>query len=68
MLLITAADRDRHVINIEWAKDGRWDDIENEIRTLKEICGDHILKVIIETSMLTDEEKVKSGDRYFRGS
>ena len=33
--------------------------IENEIRTLKEICGDHILKVIIETCMLTDEEKVK---------
>ena len=53
------ADEIDMVINIGWAKDGRWDDIENEIRTLKEICGDHILKVIIETSMLTDEEKVK---------
>ena len=57
--LDNGADEIDMVINIGWAKDGRWDDIENEIRTLKEICGDHILKVIIETSMLTDEEKVK---------
>lgn len=57
--LDNGADEIDMVINIGWAKDGRWDDIENEIRTLKEICGDHILKVIIETCMLTDEEKVK---------
>jgi len=53
------ADEIDMVINLGWVKDGKWDDIENEIRTLKEICGDHILKVIIETCMLTDEEKVK---------
>ena len=45
------------VINIGWAKEGRWDDITEEIRTLKKICGEHILKVIVETCYLTDEEK-----------
>ena len=53
------ADEIDMVINLGWVKDGKWDEIEHEIRTLKEICGDHILKVIIETCMLTDEEKVK---------
>ena len=57
--LDNGADEIDMVINIGWVKDKRWDDIENEIRTLKEICGDNILKVIIETCMLTDEEKVK---------
>lgn len=47
------------VINIGWLKDGKYDLIENEIRTLKEACGENILKVIIETCLLTDEEKVK---------
>ena len=53
------ADEIDMVINLGWVKDGKWDELEHEIRTLKEICGDHILKVIIETCMLTDEEKVK---------
>ena len=53
------ADEIDMVINVGWVKDGRWEDIENEIRTLKDICEDHILKVIIETCMLTDEEKVR---------
>ena len=53
------ADEIDMVINIGWVKDKQWDDIEHEISTLKEICGDHILKVIVETCMLTDEEKVK---------
>lgn len=47
------------VINIGWLKDKKYDDIQEEIRTLKAACGDHILKVIIETCLLTDEEKVK---------
>ena len=47
------------VINIGWAKDGRWDDLLNEIRSIKEACGELVLKVIIETCLLTDEEKVK---------
>ena len=45
------------VINIGWAKDGKFDAIEEEIRTLKKACGSKILKVIIETCLLTDEEK-----------
>lgn len=47
------------VINIGWVKDQRFDLVEEEIRTLKAACGDKILKVIIETCLLTDEEKVK---------
>jgi len=47
------------VINIGWLKDKRYDLIEEEIRTLKTACGEKILKVIIETCLLTDEEKVK---------
>lgn len=47
------------VINIGWVKDGRWDDLLREIREIKAACGDLILKVIIETCLLTDEEKVK---------
>ena len=47
------------VINIGWLKDKKYDLIEEEIRTLKAACGDKILKVIIETCLLNDEEKVK---------
>lgn len=57
--LANGADEIDMVINIGWAKDGRFDLIEEEIRTLKEACGEKILKVIIETCLLTDEEKVK---------
>ena len=47
------------VINIGWLKDRKYDQILNEIRALKAACGDKILKVIIETCLLTDEEKIK---------
>ena len=47
------------VINIGWAKDGRWDDLLAEIRAVKEACGGLVLKVIIETCLLTQEEKVR---------
>ncbi len=47
------------VINIGWLRDKRYDLVENEIRTLKAACGDKILKVIIETCLLTEEEKIK---------
>lgn len=47
------------VINISDAKNNNFDKIENEIRTLKEVVGDKILKVIIETCYLTKEEKIK---------
>ena len=47
------------VINIGWLKDKKYELIENEIRTLKAACGEKILKVIIETCFLTDEEKIR---------
>ncbi len=47
------------VININAAKNGDFDKIEAEIKAIKEVCGDKILKVIIETCYLTDAEKIK---------
>jgi deoxyribose-phosphate aldolase len=47
------------VINIGWVKDRLYDNILNEIKTLKSVCGKHILKVIVETCLLTEEEKIK---------
>lgn len=47
------------VINIGWVKDKKYDLVEQEIRTLKAACGTRILKVIIETCLLTDEEKIR---------
>ncbi|MBR5762007.1 MAG: deoxyribose-phosphate aldolase [Lachnospiraceae bacterium] len=47
------------VININDAKNGDFDKIEEEIKTIKAACDDKILKVIIETCYLTDEEKIK---------
>ena len=52
------ADEVDMVINIGWAKDGKWDEITAEIAAIKEACGDKILKVSIETCLLTDEEKI----------
>lgn len=46
------------VINISDVKNGLYQKVEEEIRTLKKECGEHILKVIIETCYLTDEEKI----------
>lgn len=57
--LTNGADEIDMVINIGWAKDGKFDCIEEEIRTLKKACGSKILKVIIETCLLTDEEKIR---------
>lgn len=53
------ADEIDMVINIGWLKDKRYDDILNEIKQIKSVCGERVLKVIIETCLLTDEEKKK---------
>lgn len=53
------ADEIDMVINIGDVKDGRFDAVENEIRLVREACGGKLLKVIIETCLLTDEEKIK---------
>ena len=47
------------VINIGWVKDGLYDDVLAEIRAVKEACAGKLLKVIIETCMLTDAEKIE---------
>ena len=69
------ADEIDMVINIGWARDKRWDDLLNEIKAVKEACGGKLLKVIIETCLLTDEEKIKlcrivsqSGAEYIKTS
>ncbi len=51
------ADEIDMVINIGWLKDKRYSAVLDEIRSVKRACGDKILKVIIETCLLTDEEK-----------
>ena len=47
------------VINVGWLKDKKYDLITEEIRILKAVCGDKILKVIIEPCLLEEEEKIK---------
>ena len=48
------------VINVSALKDGKDDYVEEEIRCIKECCGDKVLKVILECCLLTDEEKVRA--------
>lgn len=47
------------VINVGWVKDRRYDDVLAEIKDVKGHCGGKILKVIIETCLLTEEEKIE---------
>ena len=54
--IANGADEVDMVINIGWVKDGRYDAVLDEIRQLKAAAGEHILKVIIETCLLTEEE------------
>ncbi len=53
------ADEIDMVINVGWAKDAKFNDILNEIKQVKEACKGKILKVIIETCLLTDDEKTE---------
>ena len=52
------ADEVDMVINIGWAKEGKFDAIRDEIAAIKAACKGKLLKVIIETCLLTDEEKI----------
>lgn len=63
------------VVNISDVKNGLYDKVEAEIRAVKEACGGHILKVIIETCYLNEEEKIamchvvtKAGADYIKTS
>ena len=53
------ADEIDMVINLGWVKEGRFDDVLSEINAVKAACGGKLLKVIIETCLLTEEEKVR---------
>ena len=63
------------VINIGWVKDCKWEELLAEIKAVKAACHGKLLKVIIETCLLTDEEKIKmceivsnSGAEYIKTS
>lgn len=56
--LKNGADEIDMVINIGFLKAGLYDEISNEIRQIKQLCGSKVLKVIIETCLLTETEKI----------
>ena len=60
--LADGADEIDMVINIGWLKEGLFDQIAREIQAVKEACGRHILKVIVETCLLTEKEKIAMCD------
>ena len=53
------ADEIDMVINLGWVKEQNYKAVKEEIAELKKVCGTKILKVIIETCFLTEEEKIK---------
>ena len=53
------ADEIDMVINLGWVREGAYDRILEEIRAIKAVCGERVLKVIIETCLLTEEEKIR---------
>ena len=63
------------VVNLGWVKDQKWEEILSEIRAIKASCKGKLLKVIIETCLLTEKEKIKlcaivsdSGAEYIKTS
>ncbi|MDD7549550.1 MAG: deoxyribose-phosphate aldolase [Bacilli bacterium] len=58
--IFEGADEIDMVINVSWIKDKRYDKVLYEIQRLKRYCHDRILKVILETCLLSDEEIVKA--------
>ena len=57
--IANGADEIDMVVNIGYVKDGLYDLQLDEIRRIKQACGGHILKVIVETCLLTEEEKIR---------
>lgn len=57
--LADGADEVDMVVNLGWVKEGRFGLVEKEIRAVKEAAGDKVLKVIIETCLLSEEEKIR---------
>ena len=63
--LVNGADEIDTVINIGHLKDKKYDLILSELKALKEACGDKMLKVIIETCLLTDDEIVNTIEMHY---
>ena len=59
LAIVDGADEIDMVINTNDVKEGRWEEILNEVRAIKSVVGPKVLKVIIETCLLTDEEKIR---------
>ena len=57
-VLNSGADEIDMVINLGWVKERKYAQVEKEIKLIKEVCGDKILKVIVETCLLTEDEKI----------
>lgn len=57
--LKNGADEIDMVIHLGWLKDRQWSAVLEEIQKVKEACGNHLLKVIVETCLLTEEEKIR---------
>lgn len=57
--LENGADEIDMVVNLGAVREGDYGVVENEIRALKELCGSRVLKVIIETCLLTEDEKIR---------
>jgi len=53
------ADEIDMVVNIGWVKEARWQELLEEIRAVRAACGGKVLKVIVETCMLTEAEKIE---------
>lgn len=54
------------VVNLGWVKDGLYDEVLDELRAVKEACGSHVLKVIVEACLLTQAEKLRLCDLITR--
>lgn len=65
--LVDGANEIDMVVNISDVKNKDYDKVTKEIKTLKEACGDHILKVIIETCYLDEEEKIAMCESVTKG-
>ena len=59
LAVANGADEIDMVIRVGWVKEGKWEEIAREIRAVKDACDGRVLKVIVETCLLTDEEKAR---------
>ena len=57
--VLNGADEIDMVINLGWVKEKKWEALLGEIKAVKKSCQGKLLKVIIETCLLTEDEKVK---------